>query len=36
VLSQNPLTMDPQRLQEVQVQETVKEGKTVYERPAGR
>jgi len=28
--------MDPQRLQEVQVQETVKGGKTVYQRPAGR
>ena len=35
LLSQNPLTMDPERLREVQVLETVKEGKTVY-RKAGR
>jgi predicted amidohydrolase YtcJ len=34
LLSQNPLTMDPQRLREVQVLETVKEGRTVYQRPA--
>jgi len=33
LLSQNPLTMDPQRLREVQVLETVKEGRTVYQRP---
>ncbi|MGA8891777.1 MAG: amidohydrolase [Anaeromyxobacteraceae bacterium] len=33
LLSQNPLTMDPQRLREVQVLETVKEGKTVYQKP---
>jgi predicted amidohydrolase YtcJ len=32
LLSQNPLRMDPQRLREVVVVETVKNGKTVYVR----
>ena len=32
LLSQNPLRMDPQRLREVVVVETVKNGKTVYAR----
>ena len=34
LLSQNPLRVDPQRLREVKVVETVKGGRTVYLRPA--
>lgn len=34
LLSENPLRMDPQRLREVVVVETVKGGRTVYRRPA--
>ncbi len=34
LLSENPLKMDPPRLRDVKVVETVKGGKTVYTRPA--
>ena len=34
LLSANPLRVDPQRLREVKVVETVKGGRTVYLRPA--
>ena len=34
LLSENPLRMDPQRLREVKVVETVKGGRTVYRRQA--
>jgi predicted amidohydrolase YtcJ len=36
LLSRNPLTTDPRMLRDVQVVETVKEGRTVYRRPAAR
>ena len=33
VLSANPLTVDPRRLGEIRVEETIKEGRSVYRRP---
>ena len=36
LLSRNPLTTDPGKLREVVVLETVKDGKTVYRRPAAK
>jgi predicted amidohydrolase YtcJ len=35
VLDRNPLTVDPARIREIRVLETVKEGKTIYMRPSG-
>ena len=32
ILSQNPLTVPPEKLKEIQVLETIKEGKTIYHR----
>ncbi|MEM9656898.1 MAG: amidohydrolase family protein [Planctomycetota bacterium] len=36
VLSENPLTIDPDQLANIKVLETIKEGQTVYKRPAGQ
>jgi predicted amidohydrolase YtcJ len=35
VLDRNPLTVDPARIREIRVLETIKEGKTIYTRPSG-
>jgi adenine deaminase len=34
ILDKNPLKVDPLRIQDVRVMQTIKEGKTVYERKA--
>jgi predicted amidohydrolase YtcJ len=36
ILSDNPLTIDPAKIAEIRVLETIKEGKTVYRRAEGR
>ncbi len=33
VLSANPLTIDPMKINTIQVMETIKEGKTIYLKP---
>lgn len=33
ILSDNPLTVDPQKIKDIVVLETIKEGKTIYTRP---
>lgn len=33
ILSANPLTIDPMKINQIVVMETIKEGKTVYTRP---
>jgi hypothetical protein len=32
ILSQNPLTVKPMAIKDIKVQETIKEGKTIYTR----
>ncbi len=34
ILAENPLTVDPDRLADIQVVETIKEGVSIYKRPA--
>ena len=36
LLAANPLTADPMRIREIVVQETVKEGETVFKRAGGK
>ena len=33
ILDKNPLTVDPMRINQIRVMETIKEGKTVFKRP---
>ena len=35
VLDGNPITIDPMKIADIKVMETIKEGKTVYRRDAG-
>lgn len=36
ILSDNPLTVEPSKIDQIRVVETIKEGQTVYRRPEGR